>query len=61
MSIAWVLLSLPLIHAQDLSKHRDFQFGMDLPSAAKRAQRKVSDVKVGHQRLAVIQELEWSA
>jgi hypothetical protein len=58
--IAWVVLSVPLIHAQDLSKYRDFRFGMDLPSAAKLADMNPSDAKMIHQRPAVIQELEWS-
>ncbi|MBZ5544861.1 MAG: hypothetical protein LAO07_14470 [Acidobacteriia bacterium] len=49
----------PSIDAQDLSRYRDFQFGMDLPAIAKLADAKPSEAKVIHQRPALIQELEW--
>ena len=58
-SIAWALLLVPLIHAQDLSMYRNFQFGMDLPSVAKQADVKPSEARVIHQRPARIEELEW--
>jgi hypothetical protein len=53
------LLSMPLIHAQDLSKYREFQFGTNLPTVAKQADVKPSEAKAVHQRPAVIQELQW--
>jgi len=56
--VVWALLLAPLI-AQDLSVYRDFQFGMTLAEVAKRAEVKSSDVKIVHERPAVIQELEW--
>ena len=59
ISIFWVALSTALIHAQDLSRYREFQFGMNLIAVAKQADVKTSDARVIHQRPAVIQELEW--
>lgn len=43
----------------DLSKYREFQFGMDLAAVAKLVDMKPSEAKVIHLRPAVIQELEW--
>ncbi len=53
------VLSTPLIYAQDLSRYREFQFGMNLLAVAKQSDVKPSDAKVIHQRPAMIQELEW--
>ncbi len=58
-SIVWALLLAPLMHAQDLSMYRNFQFGMNLPAVAKQADVKPSEAKVIHQRPALIEELEW--
>src|SRR5712692_7654336 len=52
-------VSAPSIYAQDLSRYREFQFGMNLLAAAKQADMKPSEARVIHQRPAVIQELEW--
>ncbi len=49
----------PSIDAQDLSRYREFEFGMDLGVIAKRADMNPSDAKVIHQRPALIQELTW--
>jgi hypothetical protein len=46
--------------AQDLSKYRDFQFGMSLDSVAKQTQMKGSDARTRHDRPALIQTLDWS-
>jgi len=46
--------------AQDLSKYRDFQFGMTLDSVAKQIQMKTTEAKTIHERPAVIQTLEWN-
>src|SRR6266487_5409190 len=59
ISIFWVVLTTPLTHAQDLSRYREFQFGMNVVAVAKQADVKPSEAKVIHQRPAVIQELEW--
>jgi hypothetical protein len=57
--IFWAALSIPLIYAQDLSKYREFQLGMDMSAVAEQADMKPSQAKMIHQRPAVIQELEW--
>lgn len=59
ISIILAMLSVPWIHAQDLSSYRGFQLGMRLPAAAKQAEIHPSEAKVIYQRPAVIQELEW--
>ena len=55
----WAVLSAPSIDAQDLSRYREFEFGMGLLSVAKQAGMKPSEARTIHQRPAVIQELEW--
>jgi len=52
-------LSAPLINTPDLSRYREFQFGMNLLAVAKQAEMQPSEARVIHQRPAVIQELEW--
>ena len=46
--------------AQDLSKYRDFQFGMKLDSVAQQVQMKPADARTRHDRPALIQTLEWN-
>jgi hypothetical protein len=45
--------------AQDLSRYRDFEFGMNLATVAKQIQMKSSDAKTRYERPALIQTLEW--
>src|SRR5213080_3869947 len=52
-------VSAPWIETSDLSRYREFQFGMNLLAVAKQADVKPSEASVIHQRPAVIQELEW--
>ena len=52
-------VSAPLIDTPDLSRYREFRFGMDLLAVAKQAEMQPSEARVIHQRPAVIQELEW--
>jgi hypothetical protein len=59
ISVYWLVLWTPLIYAQDLSRYREFQLGMNLLSVAKQIDARPSEVRVIHQRPAVIQELEW--
>jgi len=47
------------VDAQDLSRYREFQFGMDLPAVAKQVGLEPSEAKVIHRRPALIQELNW--
>ena len=54
-----VELSAPLIHGQDLSRYRGFQFGTGLLSVTKQTGMKASEARTIHQRPALIQELEW--
>jgi hypothetical protein len=51
--------SAPSIAAPDLSRYREFQFGMDLAAVAKLVDMNPSEAKMIHRRPAVIQELEW--
>jgi hypothetical protein len=59
ISACWLVLWSPLIYAQDLSRYREFQLGMNLLAVAKQIDARPSEVRVLHQRPALIQELEW--
>jgi hypothetical protein len=59
ISFCWAVLFAPLIHAQDLSKYRQFHLGMDLPAVAEKADMEPSQARLIHQRPMLIQELEW--
>src|SRR5881296_3591010 len=59
VALFWCLLSAPLMYGQDLSRYREFQFGMDLDALAKLTSAKPSEAKMLHQRPAMIQELWW--
>ena len=54
-----LLLTAPLLWAQDLSKYRHFTFGMSLTRVLERTDQKMADVKVIHGRPSLIQELNW--
>jgi len=58
-SLVLILLSTPLIHGQDLSKYRNFSFGMSLIDLSKQVDQKPAEANLIHQRQAVIQELTW--
>lgn len=51
--------SVPSVVTPDLSRYREFRFGMDLRAIAKQAGQEPSEARVIHQRPAVIQELQW--
>jgi len=58
MSFSWVVMSAPLLSAQDLSKYREFQLGMGQAAAAHKTG--VTPVARGpHQPPELIQELLW--
>ena len=59
VSLTMILLSAPVIHGQDLSKYRNFSFGMSLASVSKQVDRQPIEAEVIHQRPALIQELTW--
>ena len=54
-----LLLLTPLLRAQDLSKYRHFTVGMSLTKLLERTDQKMTDVKIIHNRPALIQELTW--
>jgi hypothetical protein len=54
-----LLLTAPLLRAQDLSKYRHFTLGMNLTDLLERTEQKMTDVKTIHGRPALIQELTW--
>src|ERR1700704_973121 len=54
-----LLLTAPLLRAQDLSKYRHFTLGMTLTRVLERTDQKMADVIAIHGRPALIQELTW--
>jgi hypothetical protein len=54
-----LLLTAPLLRAQDFSKYRHFTLGMNLTGVLEHTNQKMADVKVIHGRPALIQELTW--
>ena len=58
-AILCAIIWLPSLGAADFSTYRGFQLGSTVVSASKQAGAKVSDVRVIHQRPALIQELDW--
>jgi hypothetical protein len=54
-----LLLAVPLLRAQDLSKYRHFTLGMSLTRVLERTDQKMADAKLIHGRPALIQELTW--
>jgi hypothetical protein len=59
LSLVVLLLTAPLLRAQDFSKYRHFTLGMNLTTLLERTGQKVADVKMIHDRPALIQELTW--
>jgi hypothetical protein len=59
LAIVVILLSTSPVHAQDLSKYRNFSFGMTVADVAKQIDQKPSNAAVLHEDPALIQELSW--
>ena len=59
VALCMILLSASLLHGQDLSKYRNFPFGMSLVELSKQLDLKPLDTKLIHKQPAVIQELAW--
>jgi hypothetical protein len=59
LCLSALLLTAPMLRAQDLSKYRAFSLGTSLASVLKQTEQKSTDVKVIHTRPALIQELNW--
>ncbi len=53
------LLSILQVHAQDLSKYRNFSFGMTVADISKQIDQKPANAAVLHERPALIEELTW--
>jgi hypothetical protein len=58
VSLATILLFASVIHGQDLSKYRNFSFGMSWAEVSNQ-NLKPLQTKLVHERPAVIQELTW--
>jgi hypothetical protein len=59
LCFAVLLLTAPLLRAQDLSKYRHFTLGMSLTRVLERTDQKMAGVKMIHGRPALIQEVTW--
>ena len=59
LSIAVLSLTAPLLHAQDLGRHRDVRLGSNVLSVAGAHGLSSPDVKTVHERPALLQNLEW--
>ena len=59
LTVVVIPLSTPLIHAQDLSKYRNFSFGMTVADLSKQIDQKPANAAVLHERPALIEELTW--
>ena len=59
ISLVMILLSAPLIRGQDLSKYRDFWFGMSLAELSNQVDLRPLQAKLIHKRPALIQEVTW--
>jgi hypothetical protein len=54
-----LLLGTPMLRAQELANYRDFSLGTNLAAVLKHTGQKPADVKLIHERPALIQELTW--
>src|SRR5579871_4195499 len=54
-----ILLFASVIHAQDLSKYRNFSFGSSVAGVSKQVDRQPAEAQVIYQQPALIQELSW--
>src|SRR5712664_3982422 len=54
-----LLLTAPMLRAQDLSKYRNFSLGTNLPTVLKHTNQRLVDVKATHDGSLLFQELTW--
>jgi hypothetical protein len=59
LMIVVILLSIPQVHAQDLSTYRSFSFGMTVADLCKQTEQNPATAAVLHERPALIQELTF--
>jgi hypothetical protein len=57
--VVGTLLTANLLHSGDLSRYREFRFGMDLATVSRLTQLDPSRAKVIHKRPALLEEIEW--
>jgi hypothetical protein len=58
-SLGVLLLTAPMLRAQDLAKYRNFSLGTSAATVLKHTDQKPADIKVIHERPALIQEVTW--
>jgi hypothetical protein len=54
-----LLLTAPMLRAQDFSKYRNFSLGTDLAAVLRHTDQRLADVKATHDGSALFQELTW--
>lgn len=54
-----LLLTAPILRAQDFSKYRNFSLGTDLAAVLKHTDQRLADVKATHDGSVQFQELTW--
>jgi hypothetical protein len=59
LSVAMILLSAPMSHGQDLSKYRNFSFGMSVGELSKQIDLKPLQTKLIPKRPVIIQQFTW--
>ena len=59
ISLIFLWLYVPLSHAQDLSKYRQFSLGASLDQVSKQIDQRANDATVIQERPATIQQMEW--
>jgi len=59
LMIIVILLSTPQVHAQDLSRYRNFSFGTTVADISKQIDQQPANAAVLYERPALIEELTW--
>jgi hypothetical protein len=59
LMIIVILIATPQVRAQDLSKYRNFSFGMTVTDISKQIDQTPANAAVLHERPALIEELTW--
>jgi hypothetical protein len=54
-----LLLTAPILRAQDFSKYRDFSLGTNLATVLKHTEKRLADVNTTHGAPTLFQELTW--
>jgi hypothetical protein len=59
IGLLMLLCSSQFVYGQDLSKYRNFSFGMSLAAVSKKVDLDANELQLIHQKPALIQELTW--